>query len=165
MTTPAHVTSIQALRDFRQALLRYEHAMRDTVAVQRSEIRRALDWVEHDRAQYWPAQWRKAEDQVALARSELELCKMASLKNEQRSCLDEKKQLERAVARQRLCEARVKDVRKWRQQMEHSSEEFETKLTRLEGFVERELPRAIAALDRMILSLEKYAEERKPSQT
>jgi hypothetical protein len=158
MSAPAHVTSIEALRAFRRALKLYEQATRDSLGTLTAEMRRAVNWISDDRTRYWPAQQRKAEELVAAARTDLELCRMASLKNEQRSCIQEKKNLERAIARQRHCEKQVQNVGQWRHTVEHQADETTGKMARLTHYLDTDIPKAIATLDRMIDALEKYTQ-------
>ncbi len=166
MNRAAHITSLDAIREFRRELSRYEEAIREVVEMMGLEARRASDWIEHDRTRYWPAEVRRGEDKVVAARSDLELAKLAAMQNENKSCIDEKKAVDRAVDRLRLCEEKVKVVRGWRQKMRHQSEEFDGKLARLVHYLDVDLPRAIAALDRVIKAVEKYSEtNRAPSPT
>ncbi len=158
MNGSAHVTSLQALREFRVALKRYELSIRSALESLGVEVQRASDWVSHDRPRYWLWQGRRAEERVAAARTELELCKLASLKNEKRDCLQEKKNLERATARLRHCEERLKASRQWQHQMDHHAEESQGKIARLTHYLDHDIPLALAALDRKITALEKYAE-------
>lgn len=158
MSSPAHVTSLEALRGFRSALKRYETEVRQILENLGIEVQRAVDWIDNDRTPYWPAQAKRADEMLAAARTELELCKLAALKEENRSCLQEKKNLERAVARLRLCEEKAKVVRLWRHRIDHESTEFRGKVARLIHYLDRDIPRALAALDRMIDALQKYTE-------
>jgi hypothetical protein len=157
----ANITSIDALRDFRQTLRQYELAVRDVLDCLGVEVNRGVDWVIHDRARFWPAETKRAEQAVAAARTELELSKLASLKNEQKSCLQEKKNLELAVARQRYCEDRTREVKRWWHLVDHAAQEHQGKIARLIHYLDTDIPRALAAIDRMIRALEQYAEQRK----
>ncbi len=83
---------------------------------------------------------------------------MAALEGQHKACLDEKKAVEQAVNRLRMCEEKVRVTRHWRDQMRHKSEEFSGKLARLQNYLDNDLPRAQAALGRVISALEKYTE-------
>ena len=127
------------------------------------EVQRGVDWVSEDQARYWPLQGRRAEEQLATARTELELCQSASLKDEKRSCYQERKHLEQAIARLRHCEAQVRVVKHWKHLVAHEAEEFRGRISRLVYYLDTVVPQALAALDRMIAALEKYAESPRPS--
>lgn len=163
MKPGADVKSIDALRDFRAELKRYLTSLHGTLESLKMQSDRATDWVESDRARYWPRQAKKAGDELVEARNALLRCKMAATEGQKKSCVDEKKAVERWVARLRHCEQQIRSVRSWRQKMRHQTDEFATRMSRLGTYAENDLPKAIAALDRMIQALEKYAEMATPS--
>jgi hypothetical protein len=154
--TAAHVTSTDALRSFKAALIRFAAEVEAALVTLELEARRAADWVDDDRSRYWPQQVRKASDLVSEARLALERCEVRISGEDERYCYDERKALERARRRLRLAEEKTQSVRRWRTQMHKETEEFQVQVARLKQFLETDLLRAIAALDRMIASLEKY---------
>jgi hypothetical protein len=152
----ANVTSIDALRSFKAALIRFASEVEAALVTLELEARRAADWVEDDRSRYWPQQVRKASDLVSEARLALERCEVRISGEDERYCYDERKALERAKRRLRLAEEKTQSVRRWRAQMHKESEEFQVQIARLKQFLETDIVRAIAALDRMIASLDRY---------
>ena len=158
MQPSAHVKSIESLRHFRQVLKNYQDALQHSLESLSLESHKAMNWIEHDRARYWPRAAKEANDRLAEARNDLLRCKMAAMEGQRKSCQEEKDAVTFWVRRQRHCESQVKVVRQWRQRMRQESDEFGTKLARLSHYVENDLPKAIASLDRMIAALEKYAQ-------
>jgi hypothetical protein len=55
-------------------------------------------------------------------------------------------------------------VRKWRVELRQRADEFEGRLGRVANFLDADLPRAIAALERMAAALDKYTERAAPSE-
>ena len=163
MKPGADVNSIDALRAFRAELVRYLHDLAATLEMLNIQSNRANDWIESDRARYWPRQIKRAEDALVEARNALLRCKMASVEGQNKSCVDEKKTVERWVKRLRYCEQTVRDLSGWRQKMRHQTDEFTTRISRLATYAENDLPKAIASLDRMIKALEKYTQTATPS--
>lgn len=137
--------------------------MRQIVETLTGESQRAQDWIEHDRTRYWPNQMKKSENLVAAARGDLERCKLNAMKDEKRSCVEEQKNVERAVARLRHCEQQVRVVRQWRHLIRHHGDEFAGKVARLAHYLDTDMPRAIAAMDRIIRALETYTETQSSS--
>ena len=164
MNQQARVTSIESIHHFRIELRRYEERVRDTLEQLLRESRRALEWVEGDRVSYWPNEMRKAENGLASARSALERAKLSKLSNETKDCYDEQKLLEQNQTRLRLSEEKIKIVRRWRHLMRQHADDLEAKLARLTRYLESDLPKAMAALDRMTRALEKYAQVRKTTE-
>ena len=161
MGQAANVTSLEAIREFQRELKRYEEAARSILENLSGQAHRAQNWIEHDRSRYWPREVIKSEDRVAEARADLQRAKMAALKDQHKACSDEKKAVERAVSRLRLCEEKVRVTKHWRNQMRHKSEEFSGKMARMQTYLDNDLPRAQAALERIITALEKYTESNK----
>ena len=163
MKKAANVKSVDALRAFRMELKRYLEATIGALESLKVESNKAMSWIEQDRVRYWPNAAKRASDELVEARNALLRCKMAAMEGQSKSCVDEKKAVERWKVRQRHCEAQVKVTRSWRHKMRHATEEFDGKAARLNHYVENDLPKAIAAMDRMIASLEKYSEKAPPT--
>jgi len=162
MSQTANVQSIDAIRGFRQEMKRYLESMRSVLDALKMESSKATGWIEQDRTSYWPRAAKRADDELVAARNALSRCKMAAMEGQRKSCNDEKSAVARAVQRLRHCESQVKVVRHWRQKMRHNTEQFSGKIARLTHYVENDIPKAIAALDRMIASLEKYTKMKAP---
>jgi hypothetical protein len=162
MSDSAHITSTDAVREFRVALQQYEAEIRDAIDQLLLERQRSLDWVEQDRARYWPAEVRRASDAVIQARQDLERCEMAIRAQDRRSCYEQRVALEKARQRQRLAEQKVRAVRRWRVSVQQEADSLHGRLLKLTDFLDTEFPRAIAALGRMATALDKYTDRRQP---
>ena len=156
MTRPANVLSIEVLRTFQHRLQEYESRVRDLLTALTLETQRGVSWVEQDRTAYWPRQVRKADENVVAARNALERCELIHKSTPRKSCIDEKKALEKAKRRLRYAEKQIKVVRHWLYVVRHEAEELRGKAYQLEQFLDVDLQRAIAALDRMASALENY---------
>lgn len=156
MAKSADVKSVDAIREFRNDLVVLQTALRQTIEHLLHEMRRGLEWLEIDRAAYWPAQVRKASDAVAEARINLERCMLTVRPDERRSCYDERKALERARMRLAYAEQKVRNTRSWIRVARREADELQTRLSRLGDIPERVLPTAIALLEKTSTSLDKY---------
>ena len=65
---PANVKSIQSIREFRTHLQDYRDSLRQTLDILTTELSRAVEYFESDRAAYWPHQERRASDKLSEAR-------------------------------------------------------------------------------------------------
>ena len=99
------------------------------------------------------------------ARIALERCELAIDPDDRRGCYDEKKALQKAKQRQRLCEEKVQVVRKWLMKVKHEADEFSMQTAKMTHSLDADLPRAVASLARMAMSLEKYATRSGPIET
>ena len=87
MSTSANVASIEAIRDFKGALLRFEEGAAHALSALQQEIYRALDWLENDRPAYWREQIRRGHDRVAESRLNYERCRMKSVGGQRPACV------------------------------------------------------------------------------
>ncbi len=162
MDRSANVTSIDAIRALRTALVGYEGRARDALTALVLEVRRAVDWLENDRRRYWREQAKRASEQLAQARNDLERCQLKYGSEEAPSCYEQKKAFERAKRRLRLCEEKVRVVQRWIRVVRQELNEFDGQIARMNNGLDTDLPRAITALDRMVRVLEKYVSSSLP---
>ena len=162
MSAPAQITSTDAVRQFKLALEEFQGEAREAVTQLLLEMRRAVDWVEHDRARYWPREYQRASDAVLQARNDLERCEMAFRAEDKRSCYEQKLALEKARRRLRLTEEKVHAVRRWRVTVHREADDFHGRLAKLANCLDMDLPRALAALERMAVALDRYTERAAP---
>ena len=165
MAKAAHVTSIDEVRFFKAALAEFEASIRDALTQLSLEIRREIDWLEHDRSKYWPREARRASDRVSEARIALERCELAIDPDDRRGCYDEKKALQKAKQRLRLCEEKIPLVHKWVLKVKHEADEFSMQTAKMTHTLDADLPKAVASLSRMAKALEKYASRSGPVET
>ena len=162
MNQAANVTSIDAIKTFRVALQAYESDARDTLMILNLEVRKAMSWIEHDRAQYWLQQVREASDAYVQARNELERRELATRPDDKQSSYEHKIIVEKTKRRWRYCEAQVEVVKKWRRTLQHEIAEFQGEIAKMSNFLDLDIPRAVAALGRIITALDKYARTAAP---
>lgn len=153
----ANITSIEAIRAFATAMMAFEDGAEDAAVQLEIEARRAVTWID-ELSMYWPKEVRKASDAVSEARISLEKCELTINAEDRRSCIDEKKALEKAKRRLRLSEEKVQAVRRWKMQIRKEVEEFQVQISKLRQFLESDLVRSIASLKRMGEALDQYVQ-------
>src|SRR5262245_37792950 len=158
----ANVGSLDALKLFRAGLVKFAAEVESALVTLELEARRPVEWIEEDRARYWPQQVRKASEAVSEARVALERGQVRISSEDTRYCYDERKALEKAKRRMQLAEEKTQSLRRWRVEMRKVSEELELQLARTKHYLESDWIRAIAALDRMIAALERYVDQSAP---
>ena len=159
----ANVASIEALRQFRAALIKFSADVEAALLTLELESRRPVEWMEGDRSRYWPQQARKASEQVSEARVALERCQVRISSEDARYCYDERKALEKAKRRLQLAEEKVQSLRRWRVEMRKAVEELQVQLARTKHYLEGDFTKAIAALDRMATALDRYVHQTAPA--
>ena len=157
MNQGANVGSIDAVRDFRAALATFVHDAREAVLTFELESRRVLEWLSDGAPRYWHEQARRAEDALTEARIELERCRHSKLPGgEPRSCLEERKNLDRARRRRDYVEEKQRLTRKWSIEAEREHREYAGRASQLESAFDGHFAEAIAALDASLTALESY---------
>jgi hypothetical protein len=155
--TQANVLSVEVLQRLRTAMVRCHEEMGLALSEADSEVDRAVMWVERERVMHWRGRIQRLGEEVNDARSALFRKETVTSSKESRpSVVDEKKALERAKARLADAEQRLQRSRAWAVSLPRDQALYKGGTAALAGMVERELPAAIAALERMSLALEAY---------
>ncbi len=162
---PAKVTSIDALRGFLNTMYRFEDSANNALASLFTEIHKALDWLEHDRPAYWQRQVTQLHDEVVQARNDYNRCRMKTVGGQRPACLEEKQILTLSKQKLRIAEEKIGLVQRWTVKVSEEIDEFRGRVGPLQHCLEGELPEAFAALEKMIESLEAYAEVHRPGET
>ncbi len=152
----ANVRSIDVIRRFRTAIAEYDHEMREALEMLLLECRKATEWIEGDRASYWPRAVRSASDRLIEAKNQLEQCQLAARPEDRRSCIDEKKNVEKAKRRLQYCEDKLRLVKQWQTKIRQEADEFHSGIIKLRTHLELDMPSALALLERYVIALEKY---------
>ncbi len=153
---PAQVRSFDAIQLVRDELKKFGQRSMDGIDELAGEIRRVIDWVEHDRPAYWKMRVSKAYDGVTEAKQNLHRCLMYPINDEQPSCAEERAALKKAEAHLAYCREKQEHVRKWAFTLRHELHEYEGRMAKLRSMVELDTPRVVALLDRTIQTLEQY---------
>jgi hypothetical protein len=155
---PANVRDIQAIREFRAALLKFADEAESALQSMQAETNRTFEWIEHDRPHYWTVQMRKAFDQVAATRMALNACQMRTVAGRRPSCIEEKQAYEKAKRRLQQCQEQAERIKHWNVTIHHDADEFRGRLAGLRRLLDVEIPQALARLEKTAEILESYAE-------
>lgn len=152
----ANVRSLDAIEAVRAALATFREQLEQAVDMVDLEMRRVLDWLEHDRPGYWRRQLRDANDGVTEARQALHRCLMYPINDERPACYEERAELKKAEARLRYCDEKSERLRHWIREVRHEMFEYEGRTSQLNEIIEFDVPRAIAILNRLLVHLNDY---------
>jgi hypothetical protein len=165
MNGGARVSSIDAVREFRAALVAFAHEAREALSSHELELRRSLQWLLEEQPQHWQQEIRRSDDAVTQARIELERRLNSRLPGgETPSCMEERKALARARARHDRAMEKAAAMRKWGSLADREVDEYAGLARRLCDLLDADVPKAISTLDRILDSLAAYvALSRDPS--
>ena len=161
MPEAAYVHTTDAILAVKAALANFTVQVEEALAEIEGEMRRTLDWLEHDRPRYWKERVRQAWDGVTQAKAELHRCLMYPIGPQERpSCHEERAALKRAEAYRAHCEEKAERLRQWIREIRHELYEYQGRVTQIKDAATIEAPRAMAALARILHRIEEYAELR-----
>jgi len=157
---PADVRSIDALREWYAALGGYGEMLAESLAGVELEIRRGHEWL-HEQLALWQKAVRDCEQDVVQAKAELSQRKYPGFDGREPDTTVQERNLRRAKARLEYAEEQVAKTRSWIGRLPKMVDEvYRGPSHRLGGFLEVELPKALALLGRQIEALETYADLR-----
>jgi hypothetical protein len=157
MPTGARVGSIDAVKEFRIELAKFQESSNLALGDADSEINRICSWLERDQMSYWTAQIRKRQDLLARAEDALRYKKLFKDATGRRpSCVEEQKAVE--MAKRSLAEAmeKLKHVQGWLRRVQREISLYHGGVSRFSGDVAQLIPSAMAQLGNYIEKLEKY---------
>ncbi len=163
MGKTARIINSEAVAMLGRALFKLDENVRRTLDDLDVQVRRAALWFEQDRHFYWKAETRRSFDRISEARVALEQARSKKLGDHEPTCYVERKALARAKERSEEVQTRVKQLRGAMPGLNRAVAEFQGTIVRLRSWFETDLPRALAALERMQDALEAYSASGKPA--
>jgi chromosome segregation ATPase len=153
----AKVTSTEAVERLASALDAFKEEAVAALDSLELEVRRVLEWICHDRKDFWDQEVRRGWNRVAEARAELERRMTYHRVGEhQPACRDEKLALEKAKRQLHTAEQKIEVVRRWRKAVEQELTEYQGAVNQLSSWLQSDHPRAMADLKRMTAALGSY---------
>ncbi|MEI8376891.1 MAG: hypothetical protein WCJ35_29100, partial [Planctomycetota bacterium] len=160
----ARLTRIDAVQEMAAAVDIFRNEATAALESLDIEIRRALEWIHHDRHDHWSHQVRHGWEHITEARVQLQQAMTARrIGNHDPDCIDEKKALARAKKRLEIAQEKVESVRHCALVIDHAVNEYRGARTPLSSYLESEVPKGLAALRRMMDNLEDYLAQHAPS--
>ena len=162
MSGPAKVRSTEAIEDFRGSLSKFELRAQNALDTLLAELRRAMQWLEHDCPAMWQKEVKSAEDGVHQAKLELDRCLLFSLEGERPACREQRAALKGAKERLEYCRGKREIVKKWVRQLHEEQFECEARLGQMQRLIELDLPTARARLQAIVRRIDEYQVELAP---
>jgi hypothetical protein len=165
MSPSARVTSIDALPLLAAAMQKFRGEAAIAVDDIEGEVRRALEWIHHDRKDYWAHEARRAQEALNQARIALQqAATMRRIADRTPSCIDEKRAVERAKRRLDTAQQKMQAVRHWETELDRAADDLHKIRTHFDTWLEVDVSRGVAALNDMSESLVAYIMTRTPDE-
>ena len=163
MSTGAHVDSIDALKSFRVALIKFAEEANVALATAESELQRTIGWLERDQLSFWQMQIRKRQELLGRAQEALRMKKLfPDASGRFPTPIEEEKAVRRAKAILEEAEQKLANTKRWGRTLQREAMNYKGGVARLSTWVGSEVPVAISRLDRMVSNLEAYVALRAP---
>jgi hypothetical protein len=165
MGRTAKVASIDVLPLLAAAVQKFRSEGQSAVDDLETELRRALDWIHHERKDHWAQEWRRANEALIQARLKLQQAMVTRrVADREPSCIDEKRAVERATRRVATAQRKIEAVRRWTATIDRAADDFRRARTQFATWLDIDVSRAAAALDQMSESLVTYISLEAPSE-
>jgi archaellum component FlaC len=159
MATHARLTSVDALEAFRASLIIFINKANSSLDQASDEVRRTRSWIQHDKRTYWENEVRRRTREFQQAEQELMSARMSkaldNLSTQQAAVHKAKRALEDA-------QDKMRKVKRWIRDYDGEVEPLSKGLNSLRGFLDHELPQALAYLSEVQRIMESYTEVQKP---
>ncbi|MFO0874258.1 MAG: hypothetical protein U0575_09840 [Phycisphaerales bacterium] len=155
MSTGANLRSIGAIRDFRAALIGFIEDAKLALMEAHSDVMKTTMWIENDRIGHWQQALRKRHEKVQQCKSDLYRAQMQS-RDERPSCVVERKALAKAEAECDEAQRKIDACKRAVALLDREGLLFKAALAGFSTSLELDLPNAVAHLDRLMDTIQKY---------
>lgn len=155
MADHAKVTSLDSLDSFRAAMVIFLTKGRVAVDQASDEVKRARQWLEHDRRSHWENELKRRTRNLERAQQELLSARYSEFNESQTM---QKSAVRKAKALVDEAEDKLRRVKIWVRNFDGTFEPLTRKLDVLRQYLDHDLPRAIVYLVQVQRTLEAYAE-------
>ncbi len=157
MARSAKVTSLDALPLLAAALQKFRGESAAALDDLEIELRRINEWIHHERKTYWTKQRDRAYEALNQARLQLQQAKISRrVGDREPACVEEKRAVTKAKRRLELAREKIEAVRRWTVTIDRAMDDFQRGRTRFAAWLETDLQRGVAELNRMSESLVYY---------
>ncbi len=157
MQNNAKVVSVEQLEVLHHRLMHYRSKMEKELELLALETRRLETWINSEAPQYWQSEYTVAKRRLAECKDALTRCQSYVRADERKPCTEEKKRLQRALQRSRLCEEMLQKTKAAQRHWQQEHIKNMSKVQRLRDVVETELLVAANDLQKDIDNLHRYA--------
>jgi hypothetical protein len=153
----ARVQNIDALRQFRVALIKFAEMAGIAMSDAEGEISKAVNWLSHEQQQFWNGQIRKRQEIVARCKEAVRSKKLfKDSSGRTQSAVDEEKQLLKAQRILESAEQKLLATKRHSAKLQKEMHMYKGAVQRLMTAVTSDIPNAVNTLDTLANSLDAY---------
>ncbi len=157
MAEGARIHSVDAVRHFRAALIKYAETGNVALSSADSDVDRVMGWLERDQTTYWANQVRKRHEFVIRCEDAVRQKRLfKGADGSTQSVVDEMKALQAAKRKKDEAEQKVLTVKKAIAVLRKEGQLYKGRTQKLGTTMTSDLPKAVYRLDRMMEQVEAY---------
>ena len=155
MSQAANVRSLESLKEFRSALIKFIDKAKLAIATADTEVSRTQIWLQSTQPMHWKHTIRKGEEKLAQAKSELFRATISQPDNP-RGPTDQIRLVRKRQAEIKYAEDKLKRTQQCARYLEHELNEYRGAMSPLSTSLDGSMGKAVVILEHSIRSLEAY---------
>lgn len=157
MGEQVRVADVATIEAFRASVLTACDAFRSALDDAGQEVSQTVRWVQQEQVPGWKRRIRKCQDEVVAAKSALyRKTEIKATADSQPSVVDERKALERAIARLRSAEEHLRLSERWAVELPRQGIVYQGAIEPMRSVAEHDVPRLANLLGRLSERLAEY---------
>ncbi len=164
MADSAKVSSLDAIRDFKVAVVGFAEEATVALSEATSDAQRGVWYITNECKSHWQRELKKRTEKLNQAKAEL-FKKQMETNDTRTSAVVERKHVARCEAAVTQAEEKLRAIKRWTTELERQFMIFKAGVQGISNIVAGDLPNAAARMQRMILALEKYIQLQAPAGT
>jgi hypothetical protein len=159
MAGQAKITSVEAIEQFRAALIVFTSHARPALEEVSGEMTRTRLWLENDQRRVWENERRNRNKKMEQAQQELFTARLSDFQETTSLLQMTFNRTQRAV---REAEEKLVRLKKWDRELDNRAAPLLKEVEQLHSFLTAEMPKAIAYLSQVVRSLDAYTDAAAP---
>jgi hypothetical protein len=160
MPDRAHVTSVDALEQFRTNLIIYLSKARPTLEEVSAEVQRTRGWLDNEQRTHWEGELRRRTRALQEAQQALFSSKLASFRE---TSAAEQMAVQRAKRARDEAEEKLRVLKQWGRVFENRVDPLVKQMEKLHTVLAHDMVQAVAHLAQAVATLDAYAEVAAPA--
>jgi len=153
---PANIQSPEVIKRFRACFIKFTEEGRRAIEDIQRDVSRVQQWLDREQSAHWKRELRRRDEIVQRARSEYIRARADQGPLRKKSCVDEKKALDKAMRLHEEAEQKLMAVKKTLLTLEQRTAKALGPVTAFSSALVAEAPKALARLDSMLDRLDEY---------
>ena len=158
MADSAQVLSIDALKDFRAALIEFGEEAKLSLGEAQSDVQRTIWWIQHDQPANWQRELKKRSNKLNELKTDLSRAQLQG-----GSTVIERKKVAAAQRGVEEAEEKLRKIKQWSINIDKELMMFKGQCNSLASVLDGDLPNVVARMERMIEKLHDYVSLKAPT--